>query len=68
VLSVKHLLGKQWNDKDVQHMRLSAPFVLLQHSQNRTAILIQVTYKGKTRYYSPEEICSMILAKVRVTP
>ncbi|MBN1585546.1 molecular chaperone DnaK [Candidatus Uhrbacteria bacterium] len=56
--SIKRLIGRRWNDPEVQHERQLLPFELVQAGEG-----IKVKMSGKE--YTPEEIAAMILQKMK---
>merc|ERR1712023_442 len=59
----KRMIGRKFNDEIVQNDLKSWPFKVIRGKNDR--ILIKVTYKKEIKEYSPEEISSMILLKLR---
>ncbi|GBC24434.2 hsp70-like protein [Rhizophagus irregularis DAOM 181602=DAOM 197198] len=62
VFSVHRLIGRNFNDQDVQSDMKYWPFKVL--NKNGKPV-INVEYKGKRKYFTPEEILSMILIKMK---
>ncbi|KAK9753548.1 Hsp70 chaperone [Basidiobolus ranarum] len=64
VFDAKRLIGRRFNDSEVQSDMAHWPFKVIEKD---TKPLIQVEYKGETKTFTPEEISSMILLKMRET-
>ncbi|CAB4392210.1 unnamed protein product [Rhizophagus irregularis] len=62
VFSVHRLIGRNFNDQEVQSDMKYWPFKVL--NKNGKPV-INVEYKGKRKYFTPEEILSMILIKIK---
>ena len=64
VFDVKRLIGRRFDDatvkKDVEHW----PFKVIDQGGNP---VVQVEYLNETKTFSPQEISSMVLTKVRFT-
>jgi len=65
VFDVKRLIGRSINDATVQRDMKHWPFKVVVGSTNQPNI--QVNYKGEDKIFSPEEISSMILIKMKET-
>uniref|UniRef100_A0A7S4KDT6 Heat shock protein 70 n=1 Tax=Paramoeba aestuarina TaxID=180227 RepID=A0A7S4KDT6_9EUKA len=64
VFSVKRLIGRHFSEEVVQKDLQQWPFTVVQKGQDRPAV--QVTFKGETKDFYPEEISAMILQKMKV--
>ncbi|KAH3758540.1 heat-shock protein 70 [Pelomyxa schiedti] len=64
VFEIKRLIGREWSDKEVQRDLKLFPYKIINRDEKP---FIQVKYKGENKVYSPEEISSMILTKMRDT-
>ncbi|ORX94895.1 hsp71-like protein [Basidiobolus meristosporus CBS 931.73] len=64
VFDAKRLIGRRFNDSEVQSDMKHWPFKVVEKDSKP---LIQVEYKGETKTFTPEEISSMILLKMRET-
>ena len=64
IFDAKRLIGRKFNDNVVQQDMKHWPFKVI---NNNGTPLFQVTYKGESKTFSPEEISSMILTKMRDT-
>ncbi|KAF9541677.1 70-kilodalton heat shock protein [Mortierella hygrophila] len=64
VFDAKRLIGRRFDDKDVQSDMKHWPFKVIDKA---TKPYIQVEYKGETKEFTPEEISSMVLTKMRET-
>jgi heat shock protein 1/8 len=63
VFEVKRLIGRKYSDPSVQSDIKLWPFKVVRGPDDKP--LIEVMVKGETRRFSPEEISSMILGKMR---
>ncbi|CAN3371990.1 hypothetical protein DIURU_002502 [Diutina rugosa] len=64
VFDAKRLIGRKFNDPEVQNDMKHFPFKVVDKSGKPA---IQVEYKGETKVFSPEEISSMVLGKMKET-
>ncbi|KAF9918975.1 70-kilodalton heat shock protein [Lobosporangium transversale] len=64
VFDAKRLIGRRFDDKDVQSDMKHWPFKVVDRG---TKPYIQVEFKGETKTFTPEEISSMVLSKMRET-
>ncbi|GAA5986819.1 hypothetical protein JCM5350_005251 [Sporobolomyces pararoseus] len=64
VFDAKRLIGRKFADAEVQSDMKHWPFKIIDKS---TKPIIQVDYKGETKEFTPEEISSMILLKMKET-
>jgi heat shock 70kDa protein 1/2/6/8 len=64
VFDAKRLIGRRFNDKDVQSDMKHWPFKVVDKG---TKPVIEVQYKGETKTFTPEEISSMVLLKMKET-
>ncbi|PKY47387.1 70kd heat shock cognate protein Atpase Domain, K71e mutant [Rhizophagus irregularis] len=62
VFSVHRLIGRNFNDQDVQSDMKNWPFKVI---NNNGKPYISVGYKYKKKIFSPEEILSMVLTKMK---
>jgi heat shock protein 5 len=62
IYSVKRLIGRKFNDKEVQHDKKLLPYDVVNKDGKP---YIEVTIKGEKKLYSPEEISAMILTKMK---
>ena len=63
---MKRLIGHRFSDKSVQESMKVWPFtVVAGHLEDWPMIVVQ--HKGEERQFTPEEISSMVLAKVKET-
>lgn len=65
VFDAKRLIGRKWSDAVVQSDMKHWPFKVIQKPGDKP--YIQVEFKGETREFSPEEISSMVLTKMKET-
>ena len=64
VYDAKRLIGRLYNDKEVQEDMKLWPFKVIQDPQTKKP-RIQVEYKGKTESFLPEEISACVLSKMK---
>lgn len=64
VFDAKRLIGRNFADAEVQADMKHWPFKVV--DKNKKPV-IQVEYKGETKEFTPEEISSMVLTKMRET-
>ncbi|OZJ06474.1 Heat shock protein HSS1 [Bifiguratus adelaidae] len=64
VFDAKRLIGRRFDDAEVQADMKHWPFKVINHSGKPR---IQVEYKGETKQFTPEEISSMVLSKMKET-
>ncbi|KAL6649676.1 hypothetical protein ACP70R_013900 [Stipagrostis hirtigluma subsp. patula] len=65
VFEVKRLIGRRFSDESVQEDIKLWPFRAIAGREDRPMIVVQ--YKGEEKQFSPEEISSMVLAKMKET-
>ncbi|KAI0313308.1 heat shock protein 70 [Amylostereum chailletii] len=65
VFGFKRLIGRKFSDKEVKDDAAHWPFKIVSKSDGRPAIEVEAA--GKTQTYSPEELSSMVLVKMRET-
>lgn len=65
VFDAKRLIGRDFNDAAVQADMKHWPFAVQAGHQNKPQI--QLEYKGELKKFSPEEISSMVLTKMKDT-
>ncbi|CAN6295586.1 unnamed protein product [Urochloa humidicola] len=65
IFEVKRLIGRRFSDKSVQEDAKLWPFRVIAGRDDRPMVVVQ--YQGKERQFTPEEISSMVLAKMRET-
>lgn len=63
VFDAKRLIGREFSDESVKKDSKHWPFTVVPDSKNKP--LIQVTYKDEEKTFSPEEISSMVLIKMK---
>ncbi|KAH7635573.1 heat shock protein 70 family [Sordaria sp. MPI-SDFR-AT-0083] len=64
VFDAKRLIGRKFNDAEVQADMKHFPFKIIDRAGKP---VIQVEFKGETKTFTPEEISSMVLTKMRET-
>ncbi|KAJ6127445.1 Heat shock 70 kDa protein [Penicillium sp. IBT 18751x] len=64
VFDAKRLIGRRFNDAEVQADMKHWPFKVVEKA---TKPILEVEFKGETKQFTPEEISSMILTKMRET-
>eukprot|EP00703_Trepomonas_sp_PC1_P004142 JAP92464.1 Heat shock protein 70 [Trepomonas sp. PC1] len=65
VFDAKRLIGRRFSDHEVQDDIKHFPFKVVPDSDDKP--LIEVKYKGETKRFSPEEISSVVLLKMKQT-
>ena len=63
VFDAKRLIGRKFDDPSVQSDMKHWPFKLISGADGKPTI--QVQYKGESKTFSPEEISSMVLTKMK---
>ncbi|KAI5967515.1 SSA1, partial [Candida margitis] len=64
VFDAKRLIGRKFDDSEVQNDLKHFPFKIVDKGGKPN---IQVEYKGETKVFTPEEISSMVLGKMKET-
>jgi len=64
VFDAKRLIGRRYNDSEVQSDMKHWPFKVVEKSSKP---YIRVQFKGETKDFTPEEISSMVLTKMKDT-
>ncbi|KAK0518551.1 Hsp70 chaperone [Tilletia horrida] len=64
VFDAKRLIGRKFSDNEVQSDMKHWPFKVVDQGGKP---IIQVEYKGETKTFTPEEVSSMVLLKMRET-
>ncbi|CAG8575740.1 5138_t:CDS:2 [Diversispora eburnea] len=64
VFDAKRLIGRRFADQEVQSDMKHWPFKVIDKSGKP---YIQVEYKGETKQFTPEEVSSMVLTKMKET-
>jgi len=62
VFDIKRMIGRKFNDKDVQGDMKHFPFKVIEKSGKPN---VQVEVKGTSKTFTPEEISAMILGKMK---
>ena len=65
MFDAKRLIGRKFSDPAVQHDLTHWPFKVKAGPGDKP--MIQVEFKGETKTFSPEEISSMVLSKMKET-
>ena len=65
VFDAKRLIGRRFSEESVQNDMKHFPFTVINDGNDKP--LIQVEYKGETKTFTPEEISSMVLTKMKTT-
>ena len=65
MFDAKRLIGRQFSDPLVQSDRKNWPFSVVEDDSGRPAA--SVSYQGEVRRFSPEELSSMVLARMKET-
>ena len=63
VFDAKRLIGRKFQDKEVQDDIKHWPFTVISGKEDKP--MIQVKFKGKVETFHPEQISSMVLTKMR---
>lgn len=63
VFDAKRLIGRKFDDDEVQKDKVHWPFKLHRDSSGKP--LIEVNFKGELKRFTPEEISAMILVKMK---
>ncbi|KAJ9295365.1 hypothetical protein DTO271G3_6188 [Paecilomyces variotii] len=64
VFDAKRLIGRKFNDPEVQADMKHFPFKVVDKNGKP---VVEVEFKGETKQFTPEEISSMVLTKMRET-
>src|SRR3954447_15360597 len=64
VFDAKRLIGRKFHDPEVQADMKHFPFKVIEKAGKP---VIQVEFKGEQKFFTPEEISSMVLTKMRET-
>jgi len=67
VFDAKRLIGRKFSDKIVQQDMQLWPFKVIKENGSGGRPVIEVSFKGETRQFFPEEISSMVLGKMKTT-
>ncbi|CDS13262.1 Putative Heat shock 70 kDa protein 2 [Lichtheimia ramosa] len=62
VFDVKRLIGRRFDDPEVKADMVNWPFTVVDDNDNPK---IQVEFEGETKTYTPQEISSMVLIKMK---
>ncbi|KAG2184139.1 hypothetical protein INT44_009154 [Umbelopsis vinacea] len=62
VFDAKRLIGRRFDDQEVKDDMKNWPFTVVEKETNP---FIQVEFEGETKTYSPQEISSMVLIKMK---
>jgi heat shock protein 1/8 len=62
IYDVKRLLGRDYNDKELQQDLKSLPYKIVNCNGKPK---VEVDFKGETKLFTPEEISAMILTKMK---
>lgn len=63
IFDAKRLVGRKFDEKCVQEDMKHWPFKVISNSHNQP--LFEVTYKNELKQFTPEEISSMVLTKMK---
>jgi len=64
IYAVKRLIGRRYEDKTVQQDKNLLAYKIVKGKKNSEP-LVQVSYQGKVKEYTPEEVSAMILQKMK---
>lgn len=62
IFDIKRMIGRKFNDKDVQNDMKHFPFKVIEKSGKPN---VQVDVKGSSKTFTPEEVSAMILGKMK---
>ncbi|KAG0830403.1 hypothetical protein G6F18_007370 [Rhizopus arrhizus] len=62
VFDAKRLIGRRFDDAEVKDDMKNWPFTVVEKNENP---FVQVEFEGETKTYSPQEISSMVLIKMK---
>ena len=65
IFDAKRLIGRKFSDSTVQSDMKNWPFKVI--SKNGDSPYVEVEYEGEKKHFSPEEISSMVLSKMKET-
>lgn len=65
IFDAKRLIGRDFNDPYVQKDMKTLPYTIKNGPSNKP--VIEVNYKGEKKTYTPEQISSMVLTKMKET-
>lgn len=65
IFDAKRLIGRDFNDPYVQKDMKTLPYTIKNGAGNKP--VIEVNYKGEKKTYTPEQISSMVLTKMKET-
>ena len=65
VFDVKRLMGRQYKDKSVQSILKHLPYKVVEQSDGTCAI--ELTYKGETKLFTPQQISAAVLTEMKTT-
>jgi len=65
IFDAKRLIGRRFDDPTVQQDMKHWPFKVIRAPDGSNKPVFQVTYKGETKIFFPEEISSMVLTKMK---
>ena len=63
VFDVKRLIGRNIDDQVIQHDIKNWPFGVVKNEAGKPSVSVE--FKGETKVFSPEEISSMVLSKMK---
>ncbi len=63
IFEVKRLVGRAYNDPEVQELLKKLPYTVKNDGNNKP--VIEVEFKGETKTFTPIEISAMILGKMK---
>jgi heat shock protein 1/8 len=65
IFDAKRLIGRRWEEKTVQEDIKTWPFKVVADAGGKPAIVVE--HKGESKQFTPEEISSMVLIKMKQT-
>eukprot|EP00939_MAST-03C_sp_MAST-3C-sp1_P001215 g1215.t1 len=63
IFDAKRLIGRKFADHEIQKDLKTWPFKVIQGDSGQP--VIQITYRGETKLFQPEEISAMVLSKMK---
>ena len=63
IFNVKRIIGRKFTEPEVQDFIKTVPYTICNNGKNRP--VIKATYKNKEMSFSPEEISSLVLTKMK---
>jgi len=64
VSNIKRLIGKKWDQEDVQREIKNLPYKVVQVGDNN--IGVEVLYKGEVQIFSPEQLAAILFTNMKI--